>query len=82
VETSVPSLGVDRILAQDPQGRSSHSKESPAPFCQAASKAWRQLLRSAYGEFVDAFRRAAERLKSGDRSVQFPQGSFPPFVGG
>ena len=84
-ETGIPSLGVDRILAQDPQSRPSHSKRSPAPFCHAASKAWRQLLRTAYGEFVDAFRRAAERLKGGDRNVQFPQGSFPPplpFVGG
>jgi len=84
-KTRIPSLGVDRILAQDPQSRPSHSKRSPAPFCHAASKAWRQLLRTAYGEFVDAFRRAAERLKSGDRNVQFPQGSFPPplpFVGG
>jgi len=52
---------------------------------EAIDRLWRQLLRAAYGEFVDAFRRAAERLKSGDRSVQFPQGSFPPplpFVGG
>src|SRR6185295_3668707 len=72
-KTRIPSLGVDRILAQDPQSRPSHSKRSPAPFCHAASKAWRQLLRAVYGEFVDAFRRAAERLRSGGRNVLFPQ---------
>jgi hypothetical protein len=84
-KTGRPSLGVDAILAQDPQRRPGHSKRSPAPFCHAASKDWRQLLRAAYAEFAAAFRRAAERLKQGDHDVQFPQGSFPPalpFVGG
>ena len=38
-----------------------------------------------YREFVAAFRRGAEKLKSGDRDTTFPLGSFPPalpFVGG
>jgi hypothetical protein len=84
-ETGIPSLGAKAILTQNPQSRPRHSKRSPSPFCHAASKGWRQLLRTAYAEFVAAFRRAAERLKRGDRDVRFPQGSFPPplpFVGG
>jgi hypothetical protein len=84
-ETGVPSLGAAAVLAQDPHSRPRHSKRSPAPFCHAASKSWRQSLRAAYFEFVAAFRRAAERLRMGDRDVRFPQGSFPPplpFVGG
>jgi hypothetical protein len=79
------SLGADAILAQDPHHRPRHSKKSPAPFCHAASQDWRQLLRSFYKEFVDDFRRAAERLKKNKPHIRFPQGSFPPplpFVGG
>ena len=84
-KTGTPSLGADVILKQDPLSRPRHSKHSPVPFCHAASRDWRHLLRAAYAEFVAAFRRAAERLRLGDRDVQFPQGSFPPplpFVGG
>ena len=84
-ETGIPSLGADAVLKQDPHSRPRHSKRSPAPFCHAASRDWRQLLRTAYAEFVGAYRRAAERLMAGDRDVRFPQGSFPPplpFVGG
>jgi len=83
--TGIPSLGAEAILRQDPHSRPHHSKRSPAPFCHAASKSWRVLLRTAYGEFVAAYRRAAERLKKHERDVRFPQGCFPPplpFVGG
>jgi putative transposase len=84
-ETGVRSLGPAAILAQDPRSRPAHSKKSPVPFCHAASRDWRCLLRGAYAEFVAAFRRAAERLKAGDQDAPFPIGSFPPvlpFVGG
>jgi hypothetical protein len=83
--TGIPSLGPAAILAQDPQSRPFHSKRSPAPFCHAATKAWRELLRATYAEFLLAFRRAAEKLKKAQPTVRFPQGSFPPplpFVGG
>jgi len=84
-KTGIPSLGAEAILKQNPHHQPSRSKKSPAPFCHASSKAWRQRLREAYAEFVDAYRRAAEKLKLGHRDVRFPQGSFPPplpFVGG
>ena len=32
----------------------------------------------AYGEFLGAFRTAAEKLRAGARDVVFPAGSFPP----
>jgi hypothetical protein len=41
--------------------------------------------RGLYGEFVAAYRKAAEKLQAGDRRAVFPLGSFPPalpFVGG
>jgi hypothetical protein len=41
-------------------------------------KAVRNALHEMYGLFLAAFRDAAEQLKAGDRSAQFPLGSFPP----
>jgi hypothetical protein len=35
-------------------------------------------LWEAYAFFVAAFREAAEKLRGGDRSAEFPPGSFPP----
>jgi Transposase IS200 like len=35
-------------------------------------------LRLAYRQFVVAYREAANRLRSGDRLVEFPPGCFPP----
>jgi REP element-mobilizing transposase RayT len=84
-EEGIPSKGAAAILSQDPESRPRRTKKSPAPFCHAASRAWRQQLRGAYAEFVVAFRRAAEKLKAEDRNAPFPIGSFPPalpFVGG
>jgi hypothetical protein len=36
------------------------------------------MLRSAYYEFVAAFRAAATSLRRGDRLARFPEGAFPP----
>ncbi len=35
------------------------------------------MLRTAYYEFVAAFRQAAHRLRLGDRTTRFPPGAFP-----
>lgn len=78
-------LGVDAILAQDPQFRPAILDRSPAPiFLTASYSMWRTLY-DAYAWFVAAFRAAAEKLRAGDRAAPFPRGSFPPglpFVGG
>ena len=45
----------------------------------------RDLLYAGYRDFVDAYRRGAERLRAGDRDAPFPLGCFPPalpFTGG
>jgi hypothetical protein len=50
----------------------------------AASRRIRREIYEMYYRFVAAFREAAEQLRAGDRSVTFPEGSFPPglpFVG-
>ena len=73
-----PVLGKRAVLAQDPHDRPLHPDRSPAPLVHAASKAIRVMLRTAYYEFVAAFREAAHRLRLGDRAVRFPLGAFPP----
>jgi hypothetical protein len=78
-------LGVEAILAKDPQHRPASLARSPAPLVHAATKAVRKAFYDAYAWFVAAFRDAAERLRQGDRDAPFPSGSFPPalpFVAG
>ncbi len=61
-----------------PTDRPKRSKRSPAPWFHCASKAVRLELKAAYGEFLAAYRTAAEALQSGDLTVPFPDGCFPP----
>lgn len=78
-------LGVEAILAKDPQHRPATLSRSPAPLVHAATKTVRKAFYDAYAWFVAAFRDAAERLRQGDRNAPFPSGSFPPalpFVAG
>jgi hypothetical protein len=82
---SLSVLGVEAILAKDPQHRPAALARSPAPLVHAATKAVRKAFYDAYAWFVAAFREAAERLRQGDRNAPFPSGSFPPalpFVAG
>lgn len=84
-ETRRPALGIATIHAQHPHARPVMSKRSSAPRFHAASRKVRQELDQAYRSFVAAFRESAEKLREGDRLVQFPLGCFPPalpFVGG
>ncbi|HEX3530643.1 MAG TPA: hypothetical protein VH988_26570 [Thermoanaerobaculia bacterium] len=80
-----PLLGVEAILAKDPQHRPASIARSPAPLVHAATKVVRKAFYDAYAWFVSAFRQAAEKLRQGDRNASFPSGSFPPalpFVAG
>jgi hypothetical protein len=71
-------FGADAVRRQQPHTRPNRTKKSPAPLFHTASK-WAYLeLREAYSRFVAAFRDAAEKLRAGDRTVAFPEGSFPP----
>ena len=71
-------VGREGILRQRPHEPPALSKRSRAPAFHVATQAARQTLRDAYRTFSNAFWRAAERLRAGDRSVLFPDGSFPP----
>jgi hypothetical protein len=74
----VEPLGADAVRRQQPHTRPNRTKKSPAPLFHAASRKTYLNLREAYSRFVGAFRDAAEKLKAGDRTVAFPEGSFPP----
>jgi hypothetical protein len=71
-------VGAAFVLAQDPHSRPRSSERSPAPLVHAASKRVRKMFREAYRRFVDAFRRAAERVRQGVFDAEFPLHSFPP----
>jgi hypothetical protein len=77
-ETRREPAGAEFVRRQNPLSRPARSKRSPAPRIHAASKAARRAFRCAYREFLAAFRQAAERLRAGDRSAEFPPFSFPP----
>ena len=77
-ESLIPPLGPDGVRAQNPETRPKKIKKSPTPFCHALRKTVRKALWEAYGLFVAAYREAAEKLRAGDRTVEFPPGSFPP----
>jgi len=83
--TGKPVLGRGAVLKQHPHERPNRPKKSYAPLIHAASRKVRRELYEGYRAFVAAYREAADRLRSGDRAVVFPPGSFPPalpFVGG
>jgi REP element-mobilizing transposase RayT len=73
-----PVLGRKAILGQHPHDEPFTHDRSPAPAVHAATKAIRIMLRTAYWQFVAAYREAALRLRRGDRLARFPAGAFPP----
>lgn len=78
-------MGAKFIYAQNPHDIPSSPSKSPAPLVHAATRKARQEFLAAYRQFVNEYRRAAERLRSGYRNVTFPLHSFPPaqpFVAG
>lgn len=76
-------LGRTRLLRQRPHARAERLEKRPAPLVHAATGRVRRHLRRSYREFVDAFRRAAASLRSGQLAATealllFPLGAFPP----
>jgi len=71
-------LGAHEVLRHDPHAAPTHSRHAPAPFVHAASGDVRRAFRDAYRSFVGAYRRAAEALRAGIASPNFPEGCFPP----
>lgn len=77
--TGKPALGRDLVFRQHPHLEPNRIKRAPAPLAHAISKEHRFRLLGAYRQFIDAYRRAAARLRAGDLAqIAFPPGSFPP----
>ncbi len=77
-EQGTSPMGMKTVLKQNPHDRPKTIKRSPAPLFHTATRAAREQLRTAYECFVESFRSAAKKLKSGEFPVQFPAGCFPP----
>ena len=65
-------------MEMDPHHRPEKLNRSPAPDFHARHKRVRQAMRAAYAWVVAEHRKAAERLRAGDRQARFPEGTFPP----
>jgi len=70
-------MGDRAILAQDPHHRPQSLKRSAAPIAHAATVEIWLVMKTAYREFLFAYREAAECLKAG-LDAAFPTGCFPP----
>jgi hypothetical protein len=71
-------LDAAAVCAQKPFDQPARPKKSPAPLFHTFTRRVRRELYEAYHLFLSAFRDAADRLRSGDRTARFPLGSFPP----
>jgi hypothetical protein len=74
-------LGAERAARQNPHDAPARIKKGPAPWIHAATREARLAFKEAYRQFVAAYRRASEALRSPRRReafALFPQGCFPP----
>ena len=71
-------LGAESVMEVDPHYRPAELDRSPAPKFHARRKDVRKAMEDAYSWVVAEYRKAAERLRGGDRLVRFPEGTFPP----
>jgi REP element-mobilizing transposase RayT len=72
------AMGREWILSRHPHDRPIEEKHSPAPFVHATTDWARQRFIAAYKSFADTYREASERVRRGERHVEFPSYSFPP----
>jgi len=71
-------LGAEAVMEVDPHYRPVKLDRSPAPRFHARRQDVRKAMWEAYAWVVAEYRKAAERLRAGDRRVLFPEGTFPP----
>lgn len=71
-------LGVAGVLAQDPRQHPEQIETSPQPRFHVRDRKVLERLLSIWRGVVEAYVEASERLRSGERSVVFPEGTFPP----
>ena len=71
-------LGRKKVLAQNPRRAPNQPKKGPAQLIISASQAVKAAFEEAYRQVVAAYLAASAKLRAGDRTVQFPEGTFPP----
>ena len=76
--TSTTSLGVAKIMSQDPLQCPNEVSRTPQPRFHTASREAFDAMLEIWRQVVQAYRTASERLRRGKRSVAFPEGTFPP----
>ncbi len=72
------SLGVAKILAQDPHHRPDDVAKSPQPLFHTASRATFDAMAEIWRRVIETYHEASRLLRKGDRSAGFPEGTFPP----
>ena len=76
--SGTPPMGARLVMSQRPHAAPKNFTPSPAPrFHTATRKAYLELLEARRTK-VSAYRAAAEKLKRGERDVEFPPDCFPP----
>lgn len=71
-------MGAEAVLAGDPHFRPDALESSPQPLFHAARQEIRDTMREALALIYAAYLEAARRLREGDRTVEFPENTFPP----
>jgi len=75
------SLGVRKILRQNPHACPKSTKRSPAPPCHAFRRHLRKLFRRQQRDFLDAYRDSSRQFLAGKLDVEFPPFCFrPPLI--
>ena len=72
------SLGVAEILAADPGSRPSSVEKSPHKRFHAVDKRVLRSMQELWRQVTVAFAVASKELRAGNRTVRFPEGTFPP----
>ncbi len=73
-------MGRGRVLAQSPRSRPRSTNRSNRPLCHAATIETWMAYRYERRLFLASYREASELYRGGDHEVEFPKGSFPPWV--
>lgn len=71
-------VGAGKVAKRHPHTRPGTMEKTHAPRFHAESRQSRIDMYRAYGEFLGAYREAANRLKKGVAPYAFPEGCFPP----
>ena len=71
-------VGAEGVMTTDPHYRPGQLDSSPAPPVHALRKEVRRAMWESYAWVVAKYLEASARLRAGERSVSFPEGTFPP----